>query len=271
MVCLVSWQQRPEPDPDDTYIDLELAPRRRPRPPAAVPTAAAPPVLSRPATAVGVHVRSASFVRAGQQILDSVSVSVAAGQALALVGPSGSGKSSLLALMAGLERPDAGEVIREPAVGVRVGLVLQGYGLVSVLTAAENVEVPLQAGVAGPMSRRDIAAAAAAALASVGLTEVSDHLVEELSGGQQQRVAIARALAISPDLLLADEPTAELDREMKERVVDLLMAVAGRGGAVVVATHDPEIAARCGRQVRLTNGSIAESQRRGLDGHDSRS
>jgi ABC-type lipoprotein export system ATPase subunit len=197
-----------------------------------------------------------SLTRAGRRILDGASMSLRGGEAVALVGPSGSGKSSLLAVLAGLERPDAGQVLRTPAEGARVGLVLQGYGLVSVLTAAENVEVPLQAGAAGPLSRRDIAATAAAALAAVALSEVGDHLVEELSGGQQQRVAVARALATRPDVLLADEPTAELDHRMKEIVVDLILQVARDGGAVLVATHDPEIAARCSRQVRLADGRI---------------
>jgi ABC-type lipoprotein export system ATPase subunit len=195
-----------------------------------------------------------SYRRAGRTILDAVDLSVAAGQSLAVVGPSGSGKSSLLALLAGLEQPDSGQVRRDPADGVRTGIVLQGYGLVSVLTAAENVEVPLQAGVAGRLSPAQVRAAAGAALESVGLAEVSDHLVEELSGGQQQRVAVARALAIGPDVVLADEPTAELDHEMKERVVGLLLDVAARGGITVIATHDSEIAARCAREVRLADG-----------------
>ncbi len=230
----------------DVYIDLELGPRRRGTP-ARERAAAAP---------VHLIAESVSYRRAGRTILDCVDVSVSAGETLAVVGPSGSGKSSLLALIAGLEEPDSGRVRREPRGGGRVGIVLQGYGLVSVLTAAENVEVPLQAGVAGAFEPRQVRETAAAALASVGLTEVSDHLVEELSGGQQQRVAVARALAIEPDVVFADEPTAELDHDMKQGVIELLLGIAHRGGIAVVATHDGEIAARCSRQLRLQDGRV---------------
>ena len=191
------------------------------------------------------------YVRAGRTILEAVDVALSAGESLAVVGPSGSGKSSLLALLAQLEPPDSGRVQRESGPGRRDGLVLQGYGLVSVLTAAENVEVPLQAGVAGRVGRADIRARALAALDAVGLTPVADHLIEELSGGQQQRVSIARALVIEPTVIFADELTAELDREWKDLVVDLVLDVSRRGGIVVLATHDPEIAARCSRVMHL--------------------
>jgi ABC-type lipoprotein export system ATPase subunit len=136
--------------------------------------------------------------------------------------------------------------------------VLQGYGLVSVLTAAENVEAPLQAGALGRLGRTEIRQRAAVALESVGLTEVADHLVEELSGGQQQRAAVARALAIDPSVVFADEVTAELDHEWKGRVVELVLGVAERGGIVVLATHDPEIADRCDHRLHLVDGRVAE-------------
>ena len=194
------------------------------------------------------------MVRAGRTILTDVSLQVGRGESVALVGPSGSGKSSLIALLAGLERPDAGTITRTP---VRTGLILQGYGLVSVLTAAENVETALQAGGLGRLGPDEIRARAGAALDAVGLGPVADHLVEELSGGQQQRVAIARALAIDPELLFADELTAELDHEWKERVVDLVLAVARGGGSVIVATHDPQIAQRCDRTIRLSDGRVS--------------
>ncbi|MGI8879686.1 MAG: ABC transporter ATP-binding protein [Jatrophihabitans sp.] len=148
------------------------------------------------------------FQRHGRTILDHASLTARPGDSVAVVGPSGSGKSSLLAILAGLERPDSGTVHRPD---VRIGLILQGYGLASVLTAAENVEAPLQAGQLGPLPANEVRKRAATALQLVGLDAVADHLVEELSGGQQQRVAIARALAIDPSVLLADELTAELD------------------------------------------------------------
>ncbi len=170
------------------------------------------------------------------------------------MGPSGSGKSSLLAILAGLEHPDAG-CVRRPA--GQLALVLQAYGLASLLTAAENVEVALQAHATVSTTVSTIRRAAAAALDSVALTQYADHLVEELSGGQQQRVAIARALASMPQILFADEFTAELDHETKETALILILGVARRGGITVIATHDPEVAARCDTVVHLAEGHIA--------------
>jgi ABC-type lipoprotein export system ATPase subunit len=198
------------------------------------------------------------FQRAGNTILDGVSVAVNAGEVLAVAGPSGSGKSSLLALLAGLERPDGGTVqwdgARLEGVPERFGVVLQGFGLVGLLTAAENVEAALQARGVAP---EDVRHRAAAALAEVGLDHVSDHLIEELSGGQQQRVAIARALVTEPDVLIADEITAELDAATKDSVVRLLLDRARAGAAVVLATHDGELIARCDRQLHLHEGRLA--------------
>lgn len=206
-------------------------------------------------TAEAVVAEEVSYTRAGRRILESVSVSAIPGRALAITGPSGSGKSSLLALLAGLQAPDSGTVRRAPE--ERVGLVLQGYGLVAVLTAAENVEAPLQAGVLGRLSSAQVRQRAAAVLDSVGLISVADHLIEELSGGQQQRVAVARALVVEPTVVLADELTAELDHDWKERVVRLVLDVADRGGVVVLATHDPGIAAMCADSIHLIDGRIA--------------
>jgi ABC-type lipoprotein export system ATPase subunit len=249
----------PEPDDgffagetDGTYFDLELeVPEHNPR--------HAPSFEHRQLVAGSVHADAVTYARAGRTILDAVSVSVAPGEALAVVGPSGSGKSSLLAVLAGLEPPDSGSVHRDhDDTAGPDGLVLQGYGLVSVLTAAENVEAPLQAGALGRLGRAEVRQRAAAALDSVGLTEVADHLVEELSGGQQQRAAVARALAIDPSVLFADELTAELDHEWKVRVVELVLAVAERGGIVVLATHDPETAALCDHRLHLVDGRVAQ-------------
>jgi putative ABC transport system ATP-binding protein len=204
--------------------------------------------------ATGLH-----FARGGRQILDDVSVEVYAGETLAVTGPSGSGKSSLLALLAGLERPDAGEVLvdREPiggAVPAGFGLVLQGYGLVSVLSAAENVEIVLQE---MGLPRREVRDRAEAMLEAVGLDDVADHLVEQLSGGQQQRVAVARALVVEPAVLLADEFTAELDAASRGHILQLVLGVARRGGVVIIATHDRAVADLCLLEARLTDGRLA--------------
>ena len=199
--------------------------------------------------------RGLRYVRDGQTILAGVDVTVDPGESLAVTGPSGSGKSSLLAVLAGMVRPAAGEVslngapltgFAGPVSGVAV--VLQGYGLVSLLTAAENIEVALRA------AGRPAAAAPAtarAALAQLGLEAHADQLVEELSGGQQQRVAVARALALKPKLLIADEPTAELDPAARAVVLARIFDVVTGGGALVVATHDPEVAERCDRILDL--------------------
>lgn len=197
-----------------------------------------------------------SYRRAGRTILNGVSLTVHPGQVIAVMGPSGSGKSSLLALLGALDEPDTGTVRREPP-HARLGLILQAYGLANLLTAAENVEIVLQPHVAaGRLSRADVRHHANAFLDAVGLTGVSDHLVEELSGGQQQRVAIARALICRPDILLADEFAAELDHEAKQHTLGLILAVARRGGIVVVATHDPEIAQRCDQVFHLADGEL---------------
>lgn len=202
-----------------------------------------------------LEARGLAYVRGGQQILSGISMSVRPGECLAVTGPSGSGKTSLLTLLAGLDTPNSGEVrfdgarllgVAGPSQGV--ALVLQGYGLVSLLTAAENVEVALRAaGWAASLA----GAAAREALGQVGLGAHADQLVEELSGGQQQRTAVARALALRPKLLIADEPTAELDPVARALTLTRLFEVATGGGALVLATHDPEVAERCDRVLDL--------------------
>ena len=202
-----------------------------------------------------MEVRDVGYRPNGVPVLDGVSLTVYAGEVLAVTGPSGSGKSSLLALLAGLATPDSGAVLSSvPPDGI--GVILQAYGLVNLLTAAENVEVALQARGRSPA---DVQSAAAAALAAVRLDEVVDHLIEELSGGQQQRVAVARALALQPTLLIADEVTAELDAETRNVIVELVLGAATTGAAVVLATHDLELAARCDRRLALVDGRVASA------------
>lgn len=206
-------------------------------------------------TASGLRVR-----RGGRGILDGLDLIARPGERLAVVGPSGAGKTTLLGVLAGLEVPESGTVrLGDVTVGTdwrlraRIGLIPQVLGLVPLLTAAENVELALQA------ARRPRAAARLAAedaLAVVGLVRRTGHLVEELSGGEQQRVAVARALALSPDVVLADEPTTQLDAENRARVLDALSRAAGAGAVVIVTTHDPEVAERCERVLHLHAGRL---------------
>jgi putative ABC transport system ATP-binding protein len=198
-----------------------------------------------------------TVVRAGRTVLDGVTLRAEPGDRLAVVGPSGAGKSTLLATLAGLERPDSGTVqlggARIGGVPPGFGIILQGYGLLSLLTAAENVELALQARRV-PAGR--VRAEAARLLAEVGLAGRAGNLVEELSGGEQQRVAVARALVTDPDVVLADEPTAELDAATRQIVLDLLLGTAHTGRTLLIATHDPEVAARCDRTVTIHAGRI---------------
>jgi putative ABC transport system ATP-binding protein len=211
-----------------------------------------------------LQARGLSYRRGGQQILAGVDLDVAAGQSLAVVGPSGSGKTSLLAILAGLSAPTEGTVLvdgqpltRFAGPGRGVSLVLQGYGLVSLLTAAENIEVALRA--AGRPAKT-APAVAMAALEQLGLLAHADQLVHELSGGQQQRTAVARALALEPRLLIADEPTAELDPAARILALARMFEVAESGGALVLATHDPEVAERCDQVLDLSQRADADEQ-----------
>jgi len=198
-------------------------------------------------------------------ILKDINLHIGAGEAVGLVGPSGSGKSTLLMIMAGLERPDTGSVrvagedldaLSEDALarfrGRNVGIVFQSFHLIPTMTALENVAIPLE--LAGA---QDASARAADELAAVGLANRSGHYPAELSGGEQQRVALARARAPNPAILLADEPTGNLDETTGSEIVDLLFAGhAGRGTTLVLVTHDPVLAARCDRVVRMRSGRI---------------
>jgi putative ABC transport system ATP-binding protein len=182
------------------------------------------------------------------------------GQLLAVTGPSGAGKSTLLWALAGALRPTRGEVgldgtpitSREQAAGLEVSIVPQGNGLASSLTATENVLVPLLSAGVDP---DEAAARTADALKLVGLEESGNHLIEELSGGQQQRVALARAFAAQARVLLADEPTSDLDAANRERIVTALRAEAWRGAIVVMATHDPQAAEQTDGELHLDEGA----------------
>ena len=198
-------------------------------------------------------------------ILDNVSLEAATGESLGIVGPSGSGKTSLLMVLSGLERPNSGSVsisgqeitgLSEDQTasfrGRTIGIVFQSFHLIPNMTALENVAVPLElAGHKDPMGR------ARAELAAVGLAERVTHYPGELSGGEQQRVAIARALAPEPSILIADEPTGNLDLVTGELITDLIFkAQKKRGMTLLLVTHDQGLAARCGRQVRMRSGRI---------------
>jgi putative ABC transport system ATP-binding protein len=198
-------------------------------------------------------------------ILNGVSLTVGAGESIALTGPSGSGKSSLLMVAAGLEQATAGRVevtgtditrMGEDAAARfrlgRVGIVFQSFHLIPTMTALENVAVPLE--LAG---NPDAAQRAAQELNSVGLGDRLHHYPTQLSGGEQQRVALARALAPDPAILVADEPTGNLDEATGKQIVDLLFTKhAERGMTLVLVTHDTALAQRCDRVVRLRSGRI---------------
>lgn len=198
-------------------------------------------------------------------ILHDIALSVAAGETLGLVGPSGSGKSSLLMLMGGLEQASAGSIM---ALGQELtamnedqlarfrrdnmGVVFQSFHLIPTMTALENVATPLElAGV------RDAFDRAEAELKSVGLADRLDHYPSQMSGGEQQRVALARASAPRPRILLADEPTGNLDETNGQAIIDLLFYLRDRHGAtLIMVTHSNELASRCDRVIRLRDGRV---------------
>ena len=204
------------------------------------------------------------------EILRGLDFSATRGETVSVVGPSGSGKSSMLMVVAGLERATAGRVLvagqdltaldEDGLSRFRrdsVGIVFQDFHLMPTMTALENVAVPLE--FAG---RADAFERAAATLERVGLGHRLTHYPGQLSGGEQQRVALARAFAPEPDLLMADEPTGNLDGGTGERVIELLFELsAGHGSTLVLITHDPGLAARCGRQVELVDGLIVGEHR----------
>jgi putative ABC transport system ATP-binding protein len=200
-------------------------------------------------------------------ILRGVDLDVASGETISIVGPSGAGKTTLLMALSGLEQPTSG-LIRVAGVDLtgidedglarfrraHIGIVFQSFHLVPTMTALENVALPLEfAGVAEPSAQ------ARAALEKTGLGDRLDHFPGELSGGEQQRVALARAFVARPSLLLADEPTGNLDRETGQRVMDLLFDLQNEHGTtLVLVTHDEVLAARCDRSVHMIDGKLHE-------------
>jgi putative ABC transport system ATP-binding protein len=210
--------------------------------------------------------------RVGYPALRGVDLDVAAGELVAVVGPSGSGKSTILNIVTGIDRPTAGEVtvtgrdlgeLDEDALaawrGVHVGIVFQFFQLLPTLTARENVMLPLDFVRRGPVRERD--ERAAARLTQVGLADKMDHFPSELSGGEQQRVAIARALACDPPVLVADEPTGNLDTDTAGEMFSVLGAVNATGTTVVYVTHDAELAGRAPRVVSIRDGRVVDGDR----------
>jgi putative ABC transport system ATP-binding protein len=199
--------------------------------------------------------------------LEKLDLDVPRGEFLALMGPSGSGKTTLLNLVSGIDSPSEGSLViagTELATlsrrgltkwrAAHVGYIFQLYHLVPVLSAFENVELPL---LLAPMSKKDRHARVTAALELVGLADRMHHTPSELSGGQEQRVAIARALVADPALLVADEPTGDLDRESATRILDLLRQLAAdHGKTIVMVTHDPRAAAAAHRTLHLEKGQL---------------
>jgi putative ABC transport system ATP-binding protein len=201
------------------------------------------------------------------EILKGISLVIPAGQFVAIIGASGSGKSTLLGLLAGLDTPSEGEIWLDGTPihnlaegdlasvrGRKIGFVFQSYQLISTLTALENVLLPFELNVEGSGLSR-----ARELLEAVGLAERMDHYPVQLSGGEQQRVALARAFVVDPPIVMADEPTGNLDSANGRLVLDLLLERNGHTGAtLVLVTHDPDIAARADRKIVLKDGMVIE-------------
>jgi len=216
---------------------------------------------------------SKAYSLGGGQVhaVKEVDLTIAAGDAVAIAGPSGSGKTTLLQLLGGLDRPSAGSVLFEgrdmaamgdgelSALRLRTfGFVFQQFNLIPTLTAAQNVEVALAPTGGKSEARRDTVHRL---LESVGLAARADHVPSKLSGGEQQRVAIARALANEPHVLLADEPTGNLDSATGAEIIELLMSLSAEGQrTVIVVTHNSDVAARAHRVIRMQDGRLATSQ-----------
>ena len=222
---------------------------------------------------IRIHSLNKSYTRGGQiiPVLEGVDLEVRAGEFIALMGPSGSGKSTLLNLIAGIDKPTSGSIeiggvniatLSEGALAdwraANVGFIFQFYNLMPVLTAFENVELPL---LLTNLSRAQRKEHVEAALNMVSLTDRMDHYPNELSGGQQQRVAIARALVTDPTLIVADEPTGDLDRVTAGEVLDLMEELHSElGKTIIMVTHDPKAASRAKRLIHLEKGELVPDE-----------
>ena len=214
-----------------------------------------------------VEVRGVSMLFGDKTALDRIDLSIDPGAFVVLLGPSGGGKTTLLNIVGGLDRPDSGEVLvgGEDLTALSgaelsawrartVGFVFQGFNLIPVLSAYENVHLPLTL---TPLKAKQRREHARYALELVGLSDRASHRPKQLSGGQEQRVAIARAVATDPDLILADEPTGDLDRDSADQVLDLLARLVEEfGKTILMVTHDPHAAERAGRIVHLDKGQL---------------
>ncbi len=225
---------------------------------------------------ISIRSISKSFTKGKSTItpLDDLSLDVAKGEFISLMGPSGSGKTTLLNLIAGIDSPTTGEIIiNEKNIAtlsrsqltkwrsVHVGYIFQLYHLVPILSAYENIELPL---LLSNLSKKERRQKILAALELVGLADRADHRPSELSGGQEQRVAIARAIVHNPELLVADEPTGDLDRDTADSILNLLKQLATTyGKTIVMVTHDPKAAAFADRSLLLEKGKFMESRRVG--------
>lgn len=225
--------------------------------------------MNRPDADLMIRARGVTLSLGNTDILKGVDLDAPRGQSLAVLGPSGSGKSSLMAVLSGLERTTSGEVridgqdlgpLNEDELARarrgRIGVVLQAFHLLPTMTALENVATPLEL-----LGTTDARERAVSELAAVGLGDRLTHYPAQLSGGEQQRVAIARAMVSRPGLIFADEPTGNLDGVTSRRVADLLFERrAATGATLVIITHDPALAARCDRIVEMADGRIVSDR-----------
>src|SRR5262245_20962249 len=250
----------------------------RPRGVASVPTASAGSAVGEKTVLARMRGITRIYTRGGQDlvVLDHLDLDIGTGEFLALMGPSGSGKSTILNLLGGLDRPNEGTiVVGDVDIGrlgadalaewraTNVGFVFQSFNLIPVLTALENVELPL---LLTPLSRKQRREHAEYALEIVGLKDRMDHRPKQLSGGQEQRVAIARAVATDPTMVLADEPTGDLDRASADAVMDILARlVEEHSKTIAMVTHDPAAARRASRLLHLEKGVLVEKGTQGRD------